>query len=119
MKAVLGKSALMSKSYHLVKSLFLVLFISFMFPLIFFGGFFWNIHSDVGNLGSDRSYLGYWFNWIMILFWFSVTIVLLHSMFKTVLDPIHADKTFEANYEQPDFEHERNEISDATGELNF
>lgn len=115
MKVVLKKAAMMSKAYHLVKSLFLVFFISFMFPLIYFGGLFWRQHFEIGLISPavKRNYLGYWFNWLMVFFWFGVALFLLYSMVKTALDPIDGDQTVQANYEQPDFVHERNELTNA------
>lgn len=113
MKVVLKKEAMMNKVYHLVKSLFLVFFISFMFPLIYYGGLFWRQHFSLGDAGIKRNFFGYWIQWIMLCFWFGVTLFLLWSMFKTVLDPIDGDKTVQANYEQPDFVHERNELTNA------
>ena len=114
MKLVLKKAAMMSKVYHLFKSLFLVFFIAFMFPLIYWGGIFWKNHSDVKDVtGSDTGYLGYWFNWIMMFFWFIVGCFLIYSMAKTSMADLDEDKTVQANYEKPDFVHERHELTDA------
>lgn len=115
MKLVLKKEAMMSKGYHLVKSLFLVFFISFMFPLIFWGGQFWRQHAQIrkDDANLSRSYFGYIVNWIFMFFWFIVALFLVYSMIKTSLDPLDGDKTVQANYEQPDFVHERNELTDA------
>ena len=59
MKLIFSKSAMMKKGYHLFKSLFLVLFISFMFPLIFFGALFWRQHYDLPD-GTGK-FFGYYF----------------------------------------------------------
>jgi len=115
MKLISGKSALMSKAYHCVKSLFLVFFISFMFPLYYWGGMFWRQNTSVGVADGNRKYFGYLFNWFMLLFWFLVGLFLIYSMIKTALDQIDGDQTVQANYEKPDFVHERNELTDAEG----
>jgi hypothetical protein len=121
MKVVLKKEAMMNKTYHLIKSLFLVFFISFMFPLIMWGGLWWRQHGTIGDLDEAvrpaRNYFGYWVNWFFMFFWFFVALFLLYSMFKTVLDPIDGDQTVQANYEQPDFVHERNELTDAASKF--
>ena len=118
MKAVMGKAALMSKGYHLVKSLFLVFFIAFVFPIFVWASSFWNQNKNLKDNGNDdRSYLGYYFNWVMIFFWYIVTGFLLYSLAKTAMDPLDGDETIKANYENPDFVHERNELTDAESKI--
>jgi len=119
MKLVLGSNAMMSKVYHLIKSLFLVFFISFMFHLIFWGGLFCEYHSEVTDANGDVKFFGYYFSWFLVFFWMIVACFLIYSMVKTVLDPIDGDKTLQSTYEQPDFVHERNELTDATSNYIF
>ena len=51
----------------------------------------------------------------MLAFWFIVGAFFLYSMIKTSLDNIDGDQTVHANYEKPNFVHERNELTDAEG----
>lgn len=114
-KLILRKTAMMSKVYHIFKSLFLVLFISFMLPMLYYCSVFWGQHITLGKDQPEvsRSYFGYVFQWIIMIFWTAIGLCFLWSMIKTALDPLDGDKRIAANFEQPDFTRERNELIDA------
>lgn len=120
MKAIYGKQAMMSKVYHFVKSLFLIFFISFMYHILFWGGLWFKQHRKIGKQNEgNRNYFGYIFNFILIIFWVIVAFCLLYSMLKTLLDSIDSDKTVKTDYDRPQFDHERRELTDTQCNLDF
>ena len=74
MKVAMGNGAMMSKVYHLVKSLFLIFFISFMFPLVFFGGIFWRQQANLKhNSNKPNNDFAYILNGVFMIFLFCVS----------------------------------------------